>query len=428
MNSQYDCGLRGGCQSRRATACVAVCFEPLETRQLLAATLDESFGDDGVTEVGPMATFAVGPDDRIVTADAGTITRHTAEGGVDTSFGGGDGRVATDLSVIRGFAVQQDGKIVVVGQKSRRGGGSVFGVARYTSAGKLDKSFSGDGIYTKSFGGGKNAWDYASDAAIQPNGKIVVVGHGTTDRASHAGAMITMRLKANGRLDKTFHDKGYSASHPGSEFGALQHEGLDVELAPGGKIVVGGVAAWSAVIVRYNRDGSLDRTFGGDGIASPYFPLDSLSLDVQPDGKVVFAGTSRESRVDTGDRVLRLTVSGELDPAFGGGDGIVQDLFEVHDSYSSSANDVLVLPDGDILVAGDNEDRATDINRATLSRLNPDGSIDPQFAGGETYIEIPFGGDALAHELSLQSDGGVVVSGANFRVRKLARYVIDGAS
>ena len=422
MTSQYDCGSRSEFKSGCAPACAAVCFEPLEGRQLLAATLDDVFGDGGVVKVEPVTmTFAVAPDDKIVTAGGRAVSRRTRDGAPDPSFGGGDGTIDTDFGVIRGVAVQQDGKVVVVGEKSRKGGGSVFRVARYTSAGKPDQGFSGDGVFTKSFGG-KPAWDFASDVVIQPDGKTVVVGRGTTARRSNSGALVIMRLKANGRLDRTFNSKGFSAKR---NLGSLHYEGLDVELAPEGKIVVGG-SDGGAIVVRSNRDGSFDRTFGGgDGVAETQVTFWSLSLDVQQDGKVVFSGASKESMADWGDRVVRLTASGELDPSFGGGDGIVQDLFEVHDAYSSTANDVLVLPDSDILVSGENEDRATDIERATLTRLNPDGSIDGEFAGGERYGEIPFGRRAHAHDLELQSDGRVVVGGSNSRGRKLARYIID---
>ena len=67
------------------------------------------------------------------------------------------------------MAIQANGKIVAVGIIDSGGG---FALARFKANGSLDPSFSGDGMETNDLGG----VDVANAVAIQPDGKIVVVG------------------------------------------------------------------------------------------------------------------------------------------------------------------------------------------------------------------------------------------------------------
>lgn len=69
-------------------------------------------------------------------------------------------------------AIQDDGKIVLAGQRYRGGGRGDFLVARYGKNGRLDSSFSGNGWLTTDFGGTDSAWS----VAIGKDGKIVAAG------------------------------------------------------------------------------------------------------------------------------------------------------------------------------------------------------------------------------------------------------------
>ena len=116
-----------------------------------------------------------------VAAVFAAVSLGTTAGELDTSFGG-DGKVVTDLTLrddwASALAIQADGKIVVAGGA----GYARFGVARYSSDGTLDTSFSGDGRAFVNFTSGE---DSASGVAIQADGKIVVVG------TSGAGTALT---------------------------------------------------------------------------------------------------------------------------------------------------------------------------------------------------------------------------------------------
>jgi uncharacterized delta-60 repeat protein len=152
-------------------------------------TLDTTFSADGkvTTEFGGEdygLGVVVQSNGKIVVAGRNWISsddsrlalvRYNTNGSLDTTFSG-DGKVLTNPTPgvpdsMRGLAIQTDGKIVVVGEKGNDGSRD-FILARYNSNGSLDNTFSGNGWLTTDFGGD----DYASDIAIQANGRLVVAG------------------------------------------------------------------------------------------------------------------------------------------------------------------------------------------------------------------------------------------------------------
>ena len=149
-------------------------------------------------------------------------------GGLDTSFGR-DGKVVTNLTrrndAASALAIQADGKIVLA-----RGGG--FGVARYSSDGTLDASFSGDGRAFVNFTSG---YDSASGVAIQADGKIVAVGMTGSGPDKHPMFALA-RWNSGGTLDATFGVKGKVMTDftPGTDFA----EGVAIQAD--GKIVAAG--------------------------------------------------------------------------------------------------------------------------------------------------------------------------------------------
>jgi uncharacterized delta-60 repeat protein len=169
--------------------------------------LDPTFGGDGIvrTDLSPTEDhgFAVTiqPDGKIVVAGAKgiggpnprfAIVRYETDGSLDTAFGGGDGKVSIDFTPNGDFPyavrVQADGKIVVAGAAGYDGRDSRFALARLTSDGSLDPTFGGDGTVMTDVTDVAPAYDWANGMALQPDGKIVLVGEtgppgGTTDFA-----------------------------------------------------------------------------------------------------------------------------------------------------------------------------------------------------------------------------------------------------
>src|SRR5204862_2534471 len=130
--------------------------------------------------------------------------RYLSNGAIDATFGVA-GKVSTDFGV-GGFdrahsaALQPDGRIVAAGFAiSQNGGVQNFAVARYTSNGILDTTFSGDGKNQIDFG---SCCQSAYQVLLQSDGKIVTVGYANTE--SSDSDFLLARLNPRGSLDSTF--------------------------------------------------------------------------------------------------------------------------------------------------------------------------------------------------------------------------------
>jgi uncharacterized delta-60 repeat protein len=114
------------------------------------------------------------------------------------------------------------------------------------------------------------------------------------------------------------------------------------------------------------EDGDLDTDFGTGGIVTIDIDGGNESARqavVQPDGMIVMAGYSSKSGVVI-PQLVRVDDSGELDPSFGaGGIASVQLLPEVAEAYADRGRDLVVFPDGRVLIAGSGKPSAADIHR-----------------------------------------------------------------
>jgi uncharacterized delta-60 repeat protein len=290
------------------------------------ASADLSFGlgsgagtaDFGADEEG--LGMAVAPDGKIVVAgtalakddDDMIVTRFTADGDNDLSYGGGTGASRPDFGGDedgQAVAIQSDGKIVVAGF-SKDG----FLVARLNSpAGTLDQSFSG-GHVTFDFGAGSAG---AGAVLIQPDGKIVVAGV-TGDQATNDFAIA--RLQPDGKLDPTFGAGGKTTLDFGGNDSAAA-----LALQQNGKIVVAGTRQKGEganladiAVARLQPNGTKDPAFGSGGQTLVDLGRNEIgtAMALQGDGKIVIAGNS-QTAASQGALVVRL----QGDPVTGGGTG-----------------------------------------------------------------------------------------------------------
>ena len=316
----------------------------------------------------PLVLLAV-----LVAAGVITAALPAARGDLDPTFGSG-GKVTTDFGgneTAWGLAVQADGKAVVAGTRFDPGPSDDFVLARYTARGALDTAFDGDGKVTTDFGGRS---DGADDVAIQPDGKIVAAGSGFPAPVRPLDFALA-RYNRDGSLDGTFGDGGkvLTTFEPNSIDGANA-----VVIQPDGKIVAAGSTRSGPTrefaVARYLPNGSLDGTFDGDGlVVTPISSGIAFDLAVQRDGKLVAAGWSNPGGFDIA--MVRYNVDGSLDSSFDGDGMVVASSFRPASTYASH---VLVQSDGKILTGG-----------AGLARFNSDGTVDRSFgAGGRAVTDM----------------------------------------
>jgi uncharacterized delta-60 repeat protein len=309
----------------------------------------------------------------------------------------------------------------------------VSAAAAYAAPGDLDPNFAKGGQLTLNYGTGTGpdgsgpSDDYAFAVALQRNGKAVVAGYSNV--GSRASNFALTRFRRDGSIDRHFGANGLVTTDFGGP--TVRDEAYDVAVAPDGKIVAVGRSypingPGSLVVARYNRDGSLDRTFDGDGKAITR--VDSAnaaySVLIQPDGKIVAAGEADPPEPGVDFAVARFMPNGSLDSSFGG-DGVATTNFSGIDVINSIALD----GSGRIVAVGDAGPPEPDSDQVALARYNPNGSLDQTF-GGDGRIS-PYLGDSFpqpgmytAHGVTVQPDGKVVVAGRTLgRVGPSARAV-----
>ena len=246
-----------------------------------------------------------------------TIARFESDGTPDPAFGGGDGIVTTDLNpdepdAPRDVVIQPDGKIIVVGLKGLSDGWR-FAVVRYEADGDLDPEFANGGIRIVRIGLASRA----TAVALQPNGKIVVVGHAQKGEESHSGVA---RLLPDGSLDPAFSDDGKLINSLG-----VAEQASDVAIHPDGGFVVVGRAApvggngFDFGVARYRPSGRLDPNFSGDGLVRTDFKGEedsARSVVIQANGKIVVGGYALANQ-RSNFAIARYSAAGRLNLSFG---------------------------------------------------------------------------------------------------------------
>ena len=160
-------------------------------------------------------------------------------------------------------------------------------------------------------------------------------------------------------------------------------------------------------VIRLNSDGTRDRGYGNDGVATADFGgLDrSRAAALQPDGKLVVGGdtTSASSSLPA---VARFTTSGSLDPQFdpGGTDGDGKKVVVTPSTASlNNVRAVLVQPNGKIVLAGPGYSGKSDM---AVVRLNDNGSAD-----NTTFDRGQFAESATFASAALAPGGRIIVAG-----------------
>lgn len=319
-------------------------------------------------------------------------TIQNAHGSLDSGFSN-DGIVTETMEEIHAIATQPDGAILVAGS-IRIGTPRALALARFGTDGVLDPAFGGgDGLVASSVM--SDATGYS--IAIQPDGKILVAGRGISTDGQYG--FLVARFTSDGSVDSSFGTNGVAtADVPNASGGAAPEEARGVLVQGDGKIVVAGTSINGATFFRLNSNGVLDGTFGTNGLSFGNEPnLDGSKYTwaglLQADQKAIAVGQSNDSLV-----VRRVDTAGAADATFGNS-GFVNGPLRA--GFAAA-----LQSDGKILVG---------CNASQIGRFDTTGTLDSSFNNVGYTNDLKPNGPALfpviVRALAVQADGHVLVGG-----------------
>src|SRR5581483_11173415 len=220
------------------------------------------------------------------------------------------------------------------------------------------------------------------------------VGTNIVNSRTGATEILATRYDSDGSLDSSFGNNGVATISDPHFFGPTG----EAILQPDGKIVIAGPAG----PVRLNPDGNVDTSFG-----TQQFFSGPAAVAIQPDGKIV--EVSFVSGVDPANfSIARFDSNGTLDPSFGNG-GLVSTNF----GGPGQATSIVLESNGKILVGGGLQNNGS--TSFALARYNANGSLDTGFGmSGVVTIAIGAGG-SMINGLALQADGCLIAVGSQPR-------------
>lgn len=229
---------------------------------------------------------------------------------------------------------------------------------------------------------------------LQADGKIVIAGYcQNTDYFTSGNDIGLARFNRDGSLDNTFGKNGIIITDLGdfeSAFTiALQ---IDEKIIVAGNQYITGGGSNVGVIVRYNTDGSLDNTFNETGIQKTGISNSISTLVIQKNGKIIVAG----------DRILfRYNSNGTPDNSFNGNGQMI---------ISGFANAVAIQNDDKIVICGIYTINGNDYG-FTVSRFKTNGSLDNTFSDDGIQITNLGGSNDIATSIAIQNNGKIIVGG-----------------
>ncbi|MBX8514475.1 hypothetical protein K5D69_07160 [Pseudomonas cichorii] len=408
---------------------------------LAAGDLDPDFGENGVifTSFGPETINAtalgvnIAPDGKLLISgyrgqNDYALARLNPDGTPDQSFGNAGfivGQFKPGLeSAIAATFVTSDQKLVLVGKVyiTDAGDTDYRALTRLNRDGSLDTSFGDQGSVILDLPLGKAAsvsnrfardpetlLDSSSqvNAVLQADGKIVV-------NDTFKNIAVTFRLTPDGALDTSFNGTGYvTQSFPDARtwLGPLYVEN--------DKIITAGTYVSQAtgnrpLVIRYNADGSLDSSFGENGIfIAPPESTDSHSsqlLDAfrETNGNILGIGSTSVYPLKA--LIMSFDKDGSIDPAFNGGKAL---LSEISPEGCQWNNSILDSSSGLNVVCGNTLGSELEV---IVGRIDNQGVWDTDFGGSQGWVKVvPGVGYTLNYDVTVQNDSNILVVGSFFQ-------------
>lgn len=339
-----------------------------------------------------MDRVLVQSDDKVLMAGCWTnpacsLVRLQADGTRDSAFVSPSAVVHDPKSPshIEDVATHWDGRIAMVGDFRTVNGVERRGVAWLLADGTLDTTFDpGSGAEDST----------ARRVAIEPDGRLVIGGWFTRVRGT--SRLGFARFNTDGTLDAAF-DPGLAVGHTARpNVNALIRQS-------DGRYLVGADDWYSAGTNGVLRLEPTGRRDGSVQVTLQVEPIEIQTAAVQPDGRVVVAGTFTSVNGIARPGLARLGVDGLLDPTFSSPADLDIEVWAI-----------AVQDDQGILLGG--------LSRSTtggvaLVRLRPDGSRDTGFSGPAVQGPCP-----LIETIALQPDGRILIGGLFSKVGGVERW------
>ena len=381
-------------------------------------SLDPTFGDGGTLLLDPVVgserlhDCLTLPDNTILVCGYGVfdglargVLYHLLNDGTPDPDFGADGFVVvpgTVPTVANAVVLDQEDGIIIGGITAEFAVQRAW-LARYLMDGTLDTLFGNDGIVIHDVGG-SSAW--LNDIAVAMDGRIV--GAGAIGNIPGQYSLLT-RYGADGTLDPSFGGDGimvYTSNENDERLNAL------VPLPDGGLLAAGDASiggVQQTLLIKALEDGSPDTAFGGDGTVMEIFNgLDNWASGVVlVDSSFLISGGIDQTDGSSDSFIAKFRHDGSLDPGFG--EGGKTELTDT--SQYSSANDLALQADGKVVVVGRlGEANNADSSDVFLVRLMPDGSIDTGF-GVNGIVNSDLTNTDEANAVAIQPDGRIVACG-----------------
>lgn len=345
------------------------------------------------------------------------------------------------------LAIQSDGKVLAgLNRGQTQNGMDDLYLCRFKTDGTLDSSFGTNGIGAVWIG--EKAM--TRGLAIQPDGKIVAIGHATYCVAIICGLdnLVLARFNTNGTPDTSFGVNGKVLSEYVFGNTVMSGLGMRVKVLPTGKILTSGVyifqsTLWGterhAFVAQFNSDGTLDTSFGTGGktvlgkydVIYPYYDdLQDMAVDnagnIFCTGTAYYPGTGLANPSDA--YVTKLKPNGDLDTSFGNAGELLLDQAPLDQPFA-----LALRPDGKLFVAGNCGEASVDSPRSGIIYVvnSSDGSYSNDIPGGFRKISGVAGYPTEIYSMILQPDNKIVVCGisdsTNLRGGLIARFNPDGS-
>ena len=335
-------------------------------------------------------------------------------GDLVAGFGSG-GKVTTDFynnfDVAAAVATYPDGRILLAGTSHSTTENFDYDIAlaRYNPDGSLDQTFGNGGLVKTDF----NEMESARAVAIQTDGKIVVAG--SISRFDGTSDFAIVRYHEDGTLDSSFGQDGLVTT----DFYNTDNFAADLAITPNGEIVVAGTVWWKTefldgdfAVARYDSDGNLDMTFGDHGKVIMHSEIheDLTAMVLNPKGQIVLAG-ARTSVPGEGYNIdfVLFRLNRDGSPDESFGiDGRVITDFSAVDTLS----DVALTPDGHIVAVGTVPHTPGRFD-FVVARYDRNGRLDPSFGTAGSVITDFSTRDDFAFAVAVRPNGKIVVAGTS---------------